>query len=205
MSSRDSAQFTPTSTCSRAWRMGKNPPTPHHHLSPSHVVPRNVKTQTQCCASVALGGERNAKRARVSLSVPLSVSTLRNMLMLHSQKKNLQPKVFAVYYCCSVLVVVVFGLVTVLCVCDVLFFWGDFYELRTKKNLSVFVPQFGRHGRPGGGHRQPLLRDALCQDAAVHHGARREATQQTPDRVLCLPVRVRQDGRRGGERGHTLL
>lgn len=54
------------------------------------------------------------------------------------------------------------------------------------------------HGRAGGGHRQPLLCDALRQNTAVNHGARSEATQQTPDRILRLPVRVCQNGRRGG-------
>ena len=47
------------------------------------------------------------------------------------------------------------------------------------------------------------MRDPLREDAAVHHGARREATQQAPDGVLRLPLRVRQDGRGGGGRSSS--
>lgn len=60
------------------------------------------------------------------------------------------------------------------------------------------VLQLRRHGRSGGGHRQPILRHPLREDPPVHHGARRQAPQQTPDGVLRLSVRVRQDGRGGG-------
>lgn len=64
--------------------------------------------------------------------------------------------------------------------------------------LFVFV-QLGRYGRSSGGHWESVVCDALREDPAVHHGARRQAPQQTPDRVLRLPLRVRQDGRGGGE------